>query len=177
MTYLAIALSVLAFAFTVLSFWWLHARRGHLECAAPASYAFDSSVRLRLPLALFNTGATALIVTDMHVVADGADGRRQFGWITTRKTLRPETDDGHAFSTPFAIPGRATREVIAEFGEASKWEPSPGSRHHMSLHARIHPAAAWQELTAFDWWAPPEGAQLHLYIAYENKPSASAATG
>ena len=29
-----------------------------------------------------------------------------------------------------------------EFGEASKWEPSPGSRHHMSLHARIHPAAA-----------------------------------
>jgi hypothetical protein len=62
MTYVALGVSGLALAFTVASFWWLHARTGSLEAAAPRSYAFADKVRLRLPFAFFNTGAKALIV-------------------------------------------------------------------------------------------------------------------
>jgi hypothetical protein len=48
------------------SFWWLYARRGSLEVGQPGAYAFASKVRLRLPLAFYNTGARSLIVTDLH---------------------------------------------------------------------------------------------------------------
>jgi hypothetical protein len=59
MAYAAVGISVLALAFTVASFWWLHARRGALTATRPRAYAFLDRVRLRLPLAFFNTGAQA----------------------------------------------------------------------------------------------------------------------
>jgi hypothetical protein len=65
MVYAALVVSGSALAFTIASFWWLHARTGSLEVAAPRSYAFADKVRLRLPLAFFNAGANALIVTDL----------------------------------------------------------------------------------------------------------------
>jgi hypothetical protein len=70
MTYVALAVSGLAFGFTIASFWWLHARTGSLDAAAPRSYAFADKVRLRLPFALFNTGAKALIVSDLRLLID-----------------------------------------------------------------------------------------------------------
>jgi hypothetical protein len=99
----AIVVSLLALAFTIGSFWWLHARRGSLQAARPRSYAFAKKVRLRLPLALFNTGARALIVEDLRILADERRPRPPLEWITTRKVLRPEPDDGFAFATPFAV--------------------------------------------------------------------------
>ena len=60
--------AVLALLFTVASFWWLYARRGSLEVGQPGAYAFASKVRLRLPLAFYNTGARSLIVTDLQVL-------------------------------------------------------------------------------------------------------------
>lgn len=53
----ALLVAVLALLFTVASFWWLYARRGSLEVGQPGAYAFASKVRLRLPLAFYNTGA------------------------------------------------------------------------------------------------------------------------
>ena len=67
MHYAALLVSGLALAFAIASFWWLNARKGRLEAAAPASYAFADKVRLRLPLAFFNSGAKALIVTSACV--------------------------------------------------------------------------------------------------------------
>jgi hypothetical protein len=72
MTYVALAVSGLALGFTIASFWWLHARTGSLEAAAPRSYAFADKVRLRLPFTFFNTGAKALIVTDLRLLVDGS---------------------------------------------------------------------------------------------------------
>jgi len=48
MVYAALTVSVLALAFTILSFWWLHARKGSLTAAPPRTYAFVDKVRLRL---------------------------------------------------------------------------------------------------------------------------------
>jgi hypothetical protein len=93
-----------ALGFTILSFWWLHARTGSLEAAAPRAYGFASLVRLRLPLAFFNTGAKALIVSDLRLLLDDEE-REPLPWIITRRTMRAAGDD-HAYATPFAVPGR-----------------------------------------------------------------------
>ncbi len=89
MTYVALAVSGLALGFTIASFWWLHARTGSLEAAAPRSYAFADKVRVRLPFAFFNTGAKALIVTDLRLVIDNDPDTEPLGWITSRTKLRP----------------------------------------------------------------------------------------
>lgn len=169
MVYAALTVSVLALAFTVLSFWWLHARRGSLEVAPPRTYAFTDRVRLRLPLAFFNTGATALIVTDLHLPVEGRASGEPLRWITTRSRLRPESDDGFAFATPFSIQGRATREVVAEFGHDLGWSPAPASRHRMRLQAKLHPSNKWKDVAAFDWWAPSSADAMSMYIAHRNE--------
>lgn len=166
----ALAIAVFALVFTVASFWWLHARKGKLEVARPHAYAFASKVRLRLPLAFYNTGAKALIVANLRVQVEDDPSRSQLAWITTRATLRPEEDDGLAYATPFAVEGRSAREVFAEFGDAFGWSPSAGSYRRLRLEAVIHPDHEWVELAAFDWWAPPPGAAVTAYIAHRNEP-------
>lgn len=174
MVYAALAISLLALAFTVGSFWWLHARRGSLTATRPRSYGFADRVRLRLPLAFFNTGAKALIVSDLRLVIEDEPDRVPLGWITTRTKLRPESDDGFAFATPFSVQGRGTKEVIAEFGDDLGWEPVPGSRHSLRLQARVHPSEEWDDIVAFDWWAPPVADVMKQYIAHRNEPTSDA---
>jgi len=171
MVYAALLVSGLALAFTVGSFWWLHARRGSLTATAPRSYAFAEKVRLRLPLAFFNTGAMALIVSDLRLIIEDETSRNPLGWITTRTRLRPEPDDGFAFATPFSVQGRGTKEVIAEFGDDLGWTPAPGSRHRIRLQAQVHPSEEWDDVVAFDWWAPPSADVMKRYIAHRNEPA------
>jgi hypothetical protein len=173
MTYVAIAVSMCALSFTVGSFWWLHARTGSVAAARPGMYALiatNDRVRLRLPLVLHNSGAKALIVDDLQLVAAGLDPPLR--WITTRSSLRPKSDDGHEFATPFAIQGRGTREVVAEFGDDLRWSPAPASCHRLCLQARVHPSAGWETILTFEWWAPPAAAARAQYIAYRNEPGA-----
>lgn len=170
MQFAAITVALTALAFTIGSFWWLHARKGSLEVARPRTYAFTNKARLRLPFAFFNTGARAIIVEDLRVFVGGHYPRPPLEWITTRKTLRPEQEDGHAFATPFAVQGRATREVIAEFGDEVLWEPGAGQRYPLQLQARLHDEDDWIDVVSFDWWAPPAGATLGSYITYRNEP-------
>jgi hypothetical protein len=165
---MSLAVAVFALFFAVGSFWWLHARRGHLEVVRPRTYAFSKLVRLRFPLAFFNTGAAALVVADLQLVVDD-DPPRTFRWITTRSALRPELDDGFAFATPFAVPGRAARELIAEFGEDTEWSPRPGTRYWVHLQAQVHPSGDWSEVMTFRLWTPPADL-MGSYIAHRNEP-------
>lgn len=111
----------------------------------------------------------------MRVVLDDEPGRPELRWATTRDRLRPESDDGFAFPTPFSIAGRGTREVIAEFqGSGSlNWLAPPGVKHRLRLRAQIHPKDDWVDLVAFDWWAPPDETRGQ-YLAHRNEPTAAA---
>jgi hypothetical protein len=177
MDYAAVLIAVISLVFAVASFWWLNARKGSITTTKPRAYAFGGSgdlLRVRFPFAFFNTGAPALIVGDMRVLLDGEPGRPSLRWVTTRERLRPGADDGFAYQTPFSIPGRGTREMIAEFQpEASlNWSPLHGVSHRLVLQAQIHPKEEWVELATFDWWAPPD-ASRSAYIAHRNEPTAA----
>ena len=102
MAVIALVVSVLAFGFAIASFWWLNARRGSVTAVVPAVYAFVEGFRLRFPVAVFNDGAVALLITDLRIVVSDAG---TFPWQTTRTRLKPASDDGHEFATPFSVKG------------------------------------------------------------------------
>lgn len=167
----ALLVAVLALLFTVASFWWLYARRGSLEVGQPGAYAFASKVRLRLPLAFYKTGARSLIVTDLQVLLVDDPAQPPLRWIATVSQLRPESSNERGFATPFAVAGRATREIVPELGHEQGWSPSTGARHRMRLMATLHDRGnEWCTLAEFDWWAPPPGAEMDRYITYRNAP-------
>ena len=98
---------VLALLFTVLAFWVLNARRGSLQVARPGAYVFANRVRLRLPLAFYNTGAVALIVTDLRVALSGDDRRPPLPWIAVLPTMqRSGAEDVSDFATPLGTGSR-----------------------------------------------------------------------
>jgi len=72
---------------------------------------------------------------------------------------------------PFSVMGRSTREVIAEFGPEGDldWSPPAGVSQRLRLQGQIHPETKWIDLTAFDWFAPPEDKRA-AYIAHRNEP-------
>jgi hypothetical protein len=164
---MTLAVAVLALLFAIGSFWWLNARRGHLEVVRPRTYAFAKLVRLRLPLAFFNTGAAALVVADLQLVID-EEPPLVLQWITTRTVLRPQADDDFAFATPFSVQGRATREVVAEFGADREWSPAPGTRYRVRLQSQVHPSGDWRDVLGFDWWTPPTKDAMDSYVVHRN---------
>jgi hypothetical protein len=88
-----------------------------LRSTRPRAYAFEGTgdlLRLRFPLAIFNTGVVARLVGDLRLVIESEQGRPTLRWATTRSQLRPASDDGHAFPTPFGIHGRDSRKLIVE---------------------------------------------------------------
>jgi len=165
----ALAVAVLALLFTVGSFWWLYTRRGSLEVARPGTYAYAAStLRLRVPLAFYNTGARALIVSDLRVAVVDDSACPPLLWLAVVSKLLPDGRNARDYSTPFAVQGRATREVVAEF--EGFWCPLLGTKHRMRLEAKLHPDDSWLDIVDFDWWAPPPGASMGQYITYRNAP-------
>ena len=162
----ALIVSALALVFTVGSFWWLSARRGTIQVGRPGAYAFAGTVRLRLALAFYNTGAVALIVTDIRFTPTGEPKGASYLWLATLSRLQPRKLEKRDFPTPFAIPGRGTREIVTEFEGA--WCLAPGTERWMRLEAKLHPSGDWTTVGEFDSWAPPLGAELGAYMTYRN---------
>jgi hypothetical protein len=167
-----LVVALAALGFTIASFWWLNARTGKIEATAPRAYAFattPSQTRLRLPLAFHNTGAAALVVTDLRLLIDDDPDVTDLLWETTRDRLRPEAGDDFRFATPFAVPGRGVRQLIVEFGREGEWPLMPAVRRRMRVEALVHPAQSWTAIVEFDWWAPGMGINFNQYIAHRNE--------
>jgi hypothetical protein len=111
-------IAVLALLFTVFSFWWLNARRGRLrmtEVRLFACYVGGNGGRLRLPIALHNTGAVPLVVVDLRIRAESRGLERMAATRTHRTTIRPGADDVEDFPRPYEVPGRAVVTKFVEF--------------------------------------------------------------
>ena len=109
----------------------------------------------------------ALIVADLRLVTVEAQ-LRPLAWITTRATLQPGSEDGFAFATPFAVAGRGTREVVAEFGDDLGWFPDHARKYRMTIEAQVHPGSEWVRVAGFDWWTPPTRGWTE-YVTYRNE--------
>ncbi|MCD4527432.1 hypothetical protein [Nocardioides sp. cx-173] len=151
MVYVALAVSAMALCFTVGSFWWLHARSGPLVTYEPGAYAASVSSDvsgIRLPLALHNTGAAAVVVLALRMRF--TEHGETLDWDCTRKTLELRGDDVEDAPRPFSISGRSVHEFIPEFvGTLPGVVPEPRA-YRVMVEARTSHREGWTCLLAFD---------------------------
>ncbi len=169
----SVVVATAALAFTVMSFWWLQARRGRLTCFPVqtfSGYLHQDSAALRIPLSIFNSGAVPLVVTDLRLrllPPVGEDVRMHFR--TVRRSVRPGEDDVEDFAHPYSVAGRSVDTRMAEF--AMHVSPAPllcGQAVVAVVEAQVGHRTTWVELGRFpvhvETMAHPEA-----YITYSNQ--------
>lgn len=151
MSYAALAISVMALLFTIASFWWLHARPGNLRTYEPttwAAYVARERSAIRLPLVLHNEGAATVVVSGLRLRFPG--GQEIMAWEWTRTRVDPRGDDVQDVTAPFSIPGRQTKELVAEFvGQFPGVVPEPRA-HEVVIEAQCSLHHGWRPVLAFD---------------------------
>lgn len=165
----------MALLFAVGSFWWLNARQGRLKCFEPHSFAATvtpSLGLLRLPLALYNTGAKPIIVQDLRLrFPDEPGDVLGLPWRNTRTRVDPGEDDVAGLPAVFSVAGRTADTVFIEFGG-----PFPGiefkpQAQRVRIDARVAHKSDWQPILEFSLLLTnvehPE-----RYIAYSNREDA-----
>ena len=176
MTFVPALVSVLALGFTVASFWWLYARRGHIRSTStPTDFALLTTFAvfsLRIPVTFRNTGARGIAVRNMRLWFLDLKHPLEVPWRSTKKQLQPWHDD-QSFGppAPFIIGGREAHVLVAEFAT-----PLPGfvlapGKHSVRVDVDddSQKQNAWRELMRFDLHVPPPPADLGKYLVYSNR--------
>jgi hypothetical protein len=175
MTAASVFIASLALLFTVGSFWWLNARRGRLVCAPPHAFGMAATpqvFRIRFPLAIYNTGARAIIVRDLRCRFPGTEQLLPLPWESTRHTLRPKSEDFQDVPTPFPVRGREAVPVIAEFGGPFPGFTLAGGAHRCVIEIVDSDRGSWRTLLAFEVHVTDREELRSAYLSYPNRPHA-----
>lgn len=167
---MTVLIATLALAFTVLSFWWIQVRRGRLEAYEPWIYSgafLPTTMRLRLPLAVYNTGARTLVVTDLRLV--WKESGVVAPAISFRDRIRPEKKDVLDFCHPFRVPGRQVVTHFVEFGTDGSWLPEVNRRYDIQVDARVGSSKDWNVLMRLSL-TTPSGDRSTSYISHPTDP-------
>ncbi len=170
MSYAALAVSLMALSFTLVSFWWLHARPGRLQTYEPTTWAaFVDRERsaIRLPLVLHNTGAATLVVIGIRLRF--IEGGELMAWEWTRTRVDPKADDIEDATAPFSIPGGETHELVPEFKGAFPGVVPDPRAYPVAIEVLSSLSNDWGEILSFDLQLKN---LIHPanYIVYTNQP-------
>ncbi|MFG2424463.1 hypothetical protein ACGFWD_36185 [Streptomyces sp. NPDC048448] len=165
--------SVCALIFTVASFWWINARRGHLKSWEPHSFAaivHCSMARLRLPLVLHNTGAKPIVVQDLRLTfPDEPASHLPLLWISSPSRLQPGPEEEPKLPAVFAVAGREAQQLFIEFeAPFSGFVPEPRN-YKAQIQARLGHRKGWRTLLTFTLRAA-NIIDPDRYTVYRNAP-------
>jgi hypothetical protein len=119
----ATTVAVSALIFTVGSFWWMNARRGHLKIVGnPRSFAIslgNGRLMLNVPLAFYNTGPTPVWAINLWLRFDKPGWPDKLPFMATRPGVLPTSGDHRPWATQVALDRRESSVICCEFiGEA-----------------------------------------------------------
>lgn len=160
----SLLVALAALLFSIVSFWWLQARRGKLKMSSIPAFsghiAHDGRIALRLPVLLYNTGARTRVVDELRLVIPSWD--HPIGdWQTFHSTLEPRSGptDRDDFAGPYAIDGRRAVMRFVKFTHAVGARlPEPAATPG-ALEARLDGSDDWETV-----------APLTIYLAHMAHP-------
>ena len=160
----AFVISLLAFGFAVLSFWWMHWRTGSLRVVEPRTYQGYASATakmiLAIPFVFFNDGPTPILVNNLRLRFLHEPGAEALTWQATLEQLNyDEEKRRRSYATPFAVEGRQALLKICEFQrEPAGWE-FEAKEYRIAMDASIGVPAKWKQLVLFPLAVTKESAQ------------------
>ena len=174
----AFIISLLAFAFVVISFWWMHWRTGNLQLAPPRTYQGyanqEGNMTLAIPMLFFNDGPTPILVNNLRLrfLHEAEAGPLVFQ-ATFEHLSYDEDTRNRAFATPFPVRGREALLKICEFKrEPAGWEFAP-QEHRLALDAKIGIPPEWKQIGSFPLAVTEESAQTlkKQFLVHDNPVS------
>jgi hypothetical protein len=169
----SLALAIVALIVSVTTFWLTNVRRGSLRVSPPHVYALTATnpvLLLRLPLAIYNTGARAIVVRDLRCwfPEEKTEQVLPLPWRATRRSLQPTKDDLQDWPVPFQVRGHEAETSIVEFGC-----PLPGftlqqDTYRLKVEVLEDGSDRWRGLVEFDLYVTADSQQLESHLTYSN---------
>jgi len=159
---LSLAFSIVTF---VLNFWWLHTRRGKVVATNPLKYGSffkNGTLKIQLPIVLFNTGAQPNIIRDfrLHFLKIKREPLRLTG---IRSYISSKEDDFKPY-TAFVLNDRETKELVLQF-ECTDFENlKKCSSIEVELDALLGKKNKWEKLILLPMPTPDGGFDEFLKI-------------
>lgn len=146
---LSTAIASLALLFTIISFWWIHARRGRIisyPIIVFSGYVNKDTLRLRLPIVIHNTGAKPTVVRGLALKYSDASGHTiempAEGFHTSVKPGATFEDFMHAY----VIPGRTVVTKYVTFKQVGTIDLLPGQPVDFELEVLRDSNTEWKKL-------------------------------
>lgn len=144
---------------------------GHLICYDPHTFSAvitADQFRLVLPLVFQNTGAVPIIIQNLRMRFVDEGSSTSLGWVTTRRAVRPRTDDWE-FPAVFAVAGGTACQIFAEFKAASLGFALKAHDYRVAVEAKLGHKEDWDTLLQFTLHVG-RITEPEYYITYENMP-------
>lgn len=174
----ALVVTIVALAFTVVSFWWLNARAGMLQIVGePRSYSFAaaSDLTLNLPLVFTNSRPRAAVAINLRLRLDTPGFPSMVPFVATQDGVTPKSD-GRKMATSVVIQGRETRLVCCEFisgpYDVVLAKPINLTVTVEAFISRRGQRPIWEPLLRFPLRLPDQAVQHRSrYLTYDNQVS------
>lgn len=167
---LSTAIASLALLFTIISFWWIHARRGRIisyPIIVFSGYVNKDTLRLRLPIVIHNTGAKPTVVRGLALKYSDASGHTiempAEGFHTSVKPGATFEDFMHAY----VIPGRTVVTKYVTFKQVGTIDLVPGQPVDFELEVLRDSNTEWKKS---DINSHPHGAPTKFLHNDEQRP-------
>jgi hypothetical protein len=144
---------------------------GHLAGFEPQTFSAvitPDQFRLVLPLVFQNTGAVPIVIQNLRMRFVDEDNSASLGWVTTRRAVRPRTDDWE-FPAVFPVAGGTACQIFAEFKAASLGFALKARDYRVAVEAKLGHKWDWDTVLQFTLHVG-RIVEPEYYITYENTP-------
>lgn len=168
----SILISSLALLFTMASFWWMNWRRGKLQAWMPRSYAGKGgvgSLTMQLPLVLFNTGPTPIVIRNLRLIFPKEENPPMPSFQATVPKLG--TTENRDWATPLPVRGREALQIVAQFTDKKKGLIFKPKTYVVEVQAKLDQKEKWTTLLTWELKVTPSHLpQLNeSFIAHDNE--------